>query len=50
MGEIFFGSSGEDSRIIPSCIVILVVLVVSIVVLVVFTKPAVTSTMVDLDG
>ena len=50
MAEIFFGSSWEDSRIIPLSIVILVVLVVSIVVIVVFAKPAVTSTMVDLDG
>ena len=32
MAEIFFGSSWEDSRILPSCIVILVVFVLSIVV------------------
>ena len=50
MAEFFWGSSWEDSRIIPSCIVILVVLVVSVVVIIVFAKPAVTSTMVDLDG
>ena len=50
MAENFFGSSWDNSRIIPSCIVILVVLVVSLVVIVVFAKPAVTFTMVDLDG
>ena len=32
MAQIFFGSSWEDSRILPSCIVILVVFVLSIVV------------------
>ena len=50
MAEIFVGSSWEDSRIIPSCIVILVVIVVLFIVLVVFAKMAVTSTIVDLDG